>query len=58
MPYAVAADQLGMTETGVKVTIHRMRKRYREILKHEILATVASPDEVDEEIDNLFAALG
>lgn len=58
MRYAEAAEQLGATEGSVKVAVHRMRKRYREILHREILATVSSPEEVDEEIESLFAVLG
>ena len=45
-----------MTEGAVKVAVHRLRQRYRERLRHEIEQTVASPEEVEVEIHDLFAA--
>jgi RNA polymerase sigma factor (sigma-70 family) len=56
--HAGLAEQLGMTAGAVKVAIHRLRQRYRDRLRALIAETVASPDEVDEEIRDLFAALG
>jgi RNA polymerase sigma-70 factor (ECF subfamily) len=56
-PYARLAVELGTTEGAVKVTVHRMRQRYRELLRAEIAETVADPAEVDEEMRALFAAL-
>jgi RNA polymerase sigma-70 factor (ECF subfamily) len=56
--YADAAAELGTTEANVKVLVHRMRKRYRELLRAEIARTVASPSEVEDEVRFLFAALG
>ena len=58
MAYAEIAARLGTTEGAVKVAVHRLRQRYREVLRAEIADTVASPGEVDDEIRNLFAALG
>jgi RNA polymerase sigma-70 factor (ECF subfamily) len=55
--YRVVAERLGMTEGGVKVAVHRLRTRYRERLRAEIADTVASPEDVDEEIRDLLAAL-
>ncbi len=55
--YAEIATRLGMTEGAVKVAVHRLRARYRELLRAEIADTVASAGEVEEEIRNLFAAL-
>jgi RNA polymerase sigma-70 factor (ECF subfamily) len=52
------AEQLGMAESAVKVALHRMRERYRKLLRSEIALTVESPDEVDEEIMHLFRVLG
>ena len=46
-----------MTEGTVKVAAHRLRKRYRELLRDEIAQTVASPDLVDEEIRYLLSCL-
>ena len=55
--YREVAATLHMNEGAVKVVVHRMRNRYREILREEIAQTVSSPNEVDEEIRGLFAAL-
>jgi len=55
--YADIAAQLGTSEGAVKVAVHRLRQRYREVLRAEIKDTVASPGEVEDEIRNLFAAL-
>lgn len=55
--YREAATELKMTEGAVKVAVHRLRRRYRELLRDEIAQTVASEDEIDEEIRHLFAAL-
>ena len=55
--YAEIAAQLGTSEGAVKVAVHRLRQRYREVLRAEIADTVAGPDEVEDELRNLFAAL-
>jgi RNA polymerase sigma-70 factor (ECF subfamily) len=55
--YAEIATRLGTTEGAVKVAVHRLRQRYRELLRAEIADTVASSGEVEDEIRNLFAAL-
>ena len=55
--YAETAAQLGMTEGAVKVAVHRLRRRYRELLRAEVAATVASPADVDDELKHLFLAL-
>ena len=52
------ARALGITEAAAKMAVHRMRRRYREILRAEIAETVAEPGEVDDEIRNLRATLG
>jgi RNA polymerase sigma-70 factor (ECF subfamily) len=46
-----------MTEGAVKVAVHRLRRRYRELVRGEIAQTVTTEAEVDEEIRDLFAAL-
>jgi RNA polymerase sigma-70 factor (ECF subfamily) len=46
-----------MSEGAVKVAVHRLRQRYRELLRAEIADTVASPAEVEEELRALFRAL-
>lgn len=50
---AVAA-QLGMSEGAVKVAIHRLRKRFRDLVKAEIAQTVATDDEAREELRYLI----
>jgi RNA polymerase sigma factor (sigma-70 family) len=57
-PYAQLAAQLQMTEGAVKVAVHRLRARYRELLREEIAQTVTTQAEVDEEIRHLFSLLG
>jgi RNA polymerase sigma-70 factor (ECF subfamily) len=57
-PYAEIAARLNLTEAAVKMAVHRLRARYREILRAEIADTVASPEEVEEEIRQLFSAFG
>ena len=56
-PYAEVAAELGMTEGALKVAVHRLRRRYRELLRDEIAQTVASPEEIDEEIRYLLSCL-
>jgi len=51
------AAVLGMGEGAVRVALHRMRRRFGELLRGEIAKTVVSPAEVEEEIRLLFAAV-
>lgn len=53
---AVAAA-LGITENAVMVAVHRLRQRFRDLLRAEIAQTVTSEDEINEEIRDLFQAL-
>jgi RNA polymerase sigma-70 factor (ECF subfamily) len=55
--YAETAAQQGMSEGAVKVAVHRMRHRYGAMLREEIARTVASPDEVDAELQHLLSVL-
>jgi RNA polymerase sigma-70 factor (ECF subfamily) len=55
--YAGLAADLEMTEGAVKVAVHRVRRRYRELLRTQIARTVADPELIDDEIRELFAAL-
>ena len=57
IPYAQAATALEMTEGAVRVAVHRLRRRYRELLREEITETLANPAQADEEIQALFSAL-
>ena len=56
-PYAELAIQLGMTEAAVKMAIHRLRKRYGELLRLEIAQTVVTSAEIDQELHHLLGAL-
>ena len=53
---AEVAKALGMEEGAVRVAIHRLRKRYRELLRAEIAQTLADAADVDEEMRALFGA--
>ena len=53
-PYAVLGQRLSMNEGAIRAAVHRLRKRYRELLRAEIANTVSSPEEVNEELRYLF----
>jgi RNA polymerase sigma-70 factor (ECF subfamily) len=55
--YAQAAENLGMDEGAVRVAVHRLRKRYRALLRDEIAQTLDDPAQVAEELRSLQAAL-
>jgi RNA polymerase sigma-70 factor (ECF subfamily) len=55
--YREAAAALGLSENAVMVAVHRLRQRFRELLREEIAQTLAGPEQIDEEIRDLFAAL-
>jgi RNA polymerase sigma-70 factor (ECF subfamily) len=52
-----AAQRLGMSASAFKVAVHRLRKRYRQVLRSEIAKTVADAGQVDEEIRYLLVIL-
>jgi RNA polymerase sigma-70 factor (ECF subfamily) len=54
---ADAAAQLGVSETAVRVIVHRLRQRYREAVRAELRQTLAPGASVEEELQCLFAAL-
>lgn len=55
---ANAARTLGMSETAVKVAIHRLRTRFRELIRAEVAATVMEPADVAGELRHLIAVAG
>jgi RNA polymerase sigma factor (sigma-70 family) len=55
--YQTRASALGMSEGAVRVALHRLRRRFGELLRAEVGQTVTSPGEVDEEIRHLFASM-
>jgi RNA polymerase sigma-70 factor (ECF subfamily) len=55
--YGAAAAQLGMTPGAVAVAVHRLRRRFSELLRTVVGHTVAGPDQVEEEVQFLARAL-
>ena len=55
--YAEMGQRLGMSEGALRINAHRLRQRYRELLRLEIGNTVSSPDAIDDEIRCLFRAI-
>jgi RNA polymerase sigma-70 factor (ECF subfamily) len=55
--YAQLAAQLKMDPNAVKVAAHRLRQRYRDVLRDEISQTVADRESLEEEIRDLFNCL-
>ena len=53
-PYAELAVQIGLTEGALKVAVHRLRRRCRELLRAEVAQTVVRPEEIDEELRHLL----
>jgi DNA-directed RNA polymerase specialized sigma24 family protein len=56
--YAKVAAQLGMQENSVKSAIHRLRRRYGELIREEVAQTVEAPPLIDEEIRYLLSIVG
>lgn len=55
--YAGASATLGLSEGALRVAAHRLRRRYRELLRAELAQTLSDPAQVDEELRALFAAV-
>jgi len=55
--YGAAAEKLGVEVSSVPVLVHRLRQRYRELVRAEVAQTVSSPTELEEEMRHLFALL-
>jgi RNA polymerase sigma-70 factor (ECF subfamily) len=56
IPYARAAARLGLNEGAARVAVHRLRKRYRELLRAEIAQTLSDPGDAEAETRVLFKA--
>jgi RNA polymerase sigma factor (sigma-70 family) len=54
---AQIADELGMTENAVNQAFHRLRERYRQLLREEIAHTVMAPGDIEDELGHLIAVL-
>jgi hypothetical protein len=50
-------SQLHLTEGAVKVAVHRLRQRFREVLRAQVAQTVARPEDIDEELRHLIGVL-
>ncbi len=57
IPYAKVADELNMNENALRVAVHRLRKRYRELFREEIAHTLAEGENVENELRHLMSAL-
>ncbi len=55
--YAQVGAALQMTEGAVKVAVHRLRERYRELFREEVAHTLEDPGEINDEIRHLFSVL-
>jgi len=55
--YAEVAGRLGLSEGALKVTVHRLRRRYRELLREEVADTVATGQDIDEELRYLIGVI-
>ena len=51
------AAELGTTEAALNVAIHRLKKRFRQLLEEQIVETIDDPAELKDEIRALFEAL-
>lgn len=56
-PMAAIAARLNMTEASARVAAHRLRQRYRQLLRDEIANTLARPGDIDSELSHLLSAL-
>lgn len=57
LPQSVAARALGLSEGAIKVSIHRLRKRFRGLVRAEVIHTVPDPTEADAELSYLVEVL-
>jgi RNA polymerase sigma factor (sigma-70 family) len=55
--YTETAARLGLSEGAVRVAVHRLRERYRALLRAAVADTVENPAEIEAELRHLFAAL-
>jgi len=58
IPYADAAIALSMNEGALKVAVHRLRRRFRELFREEVAQTVARSEEIEDEIRHLLSVFG
>lgn len=56
--HSIAAQKLNMNDGAVRVAVHRLRKRFRELVRFHVAATVGSEEEVDAELRHLLTLYG
>jgi DNA-directed RNA polymerase specialized sigma24 family protein len=56
-PHADLAIKLNLTEPAIRVALHRLRQRYRHLLREEVAQTVPRPEDIDIELRHLLASL-
>ena len=57
LSYAQSASALGVSEGALKVAVHRLRKRFRDLIRDEIAQTVSSPEEIEDELKHLWSSV-
>jgi RNA polymerase sigma factor (sigma-70 family) len=57
LSYAETASELGTSEGAVKVAVHRLRRRFRDLVRDEIAHTVSSPEEIEDELRHLWSSV-
>lgn len=55
--YVAAASELGLSESAMRSAVHRLRERYRALIREEVGLTVSAPSEVDEELRYLITVM-
>jgi RNA polymerase sigma-70 factor (ECF subfamily) len=55
--YDAMADEMGVSAGALRMAVHRMRRRYRHLMREEIAETVSNPQDIDEEIRFLLSVL-
>ena len=55
--YAELSTRLGLSEGAARVTVHRFRRRYQQLLRATIAGTVADPKDVDDELRHLISVI-
>jgi RNA polymerase sigma-70 factor (ECF subfamily) len=57
LPYSMLAKELGVSESALRVQVHRLRRKFRELLKQRVVDTLVDPKELDEELSYLMKCL-
>jgi RNA polymerase sigma-70 factor (ECF subfamily) len=57
LSYAESAGVLGVSEGAIRVAVHRLRRRFRDLIRDEIAHTVSSPEEIEDELRHLWQAI-